>query len=268
MSESALLDADGDAIERAIAGALKSAIHDHGPLTPELIGSAVKRILGNLQDVGLAVVDGDTEVDAPPTVDDDDDVNPPELRLTPEELARFRKASIRHYFKDSGLHYYVAGRFSFLAGQQQPVCAILLHHAVEMFLKGALCQTMELKQVGKPKHRLRKLWTWFKRAFADQELSSHDRALLDLDPFYKLRYPDSPVKDGMDIAFSPGSRADGEMASSPSRGSLYSIYLADIDALVAGILEASGQGRRSVLTDRALAVLNEGNAHPWTALRG
>ncbi len=44
-------------LERAIAGALRSQIKDHGPITPEWIGSAVKRVLGNLknaQPTGLA----------------------------------------------------------------------------------------------------------------------------------------------------------------------------------------------------------------------
>jgi transcriptional regulator with XRE-family HTH domain len=36
------------ALERAIVGALRHAINDHGPITPEHIGSAAKRVLGNL----------------------------------------------------------------------------------------------------------------------------------------------------------------------------------------------------------------------------
>lgn len=46
-----------DSLERAIAGALRATIRDHGPITPERIGSAVKRILGNLRNArvgGLA----------------------------------------------------------------------------------------------------------------------------------------------------------------------------------------------------------------------
>lgn len=39
-------------IEHAIAGALRAAIHDHGPITLERIGSAVKRVVGNLRNVG------------------------------------------------------------------------------------------------------------------------------------------------------------------------------------------------------------------------
>ena len=37
-----------DSAERTIIGALRAAIRDHGPVTPEWIGSAAKRILGNL----------------------------------------------------------------------------------------------------------------------------------------------------------------------------------------------------------------------------
>lgn len=40
---------DDEAQERAIVGALRAAIHDHGPITPERVGSAAKRILGNLR---------------------------------------------------------------------------------------------------------------------------------------------------------------------------------------------------------------------------
>lgn len=40
---------DDKGIERAIAGALRAAIRDHGPITPDRIGSATKRVLGNLR---------------------------------------------------------------------------------------------------------------------------------------------------------------------------------------------------------------------------
>ena len=40
-------------LERAIAGALRATIHDHGPITAENLGSAVKRIVGNLRNAQL-----------------------------------------------------------------------------------------------------------------------------------------------------------------------------------------------------------------------
>jgi hypothetical protein len=47
---------EDDSIDRAIAGALRATIRDHGPITPEHIGSAVKRIRGNLQNARLDVL--------------------------------------------------------------------------------------------------------------------------------------------------------------------------------------------------------------------
>ena len=45
----AALDGDREALERAIAGALRSQIHAHGPITLDAIGSATKRVLGQLR---------------------------------------------------------------------------------------------------------------------------------------------------------------------------------------------------------------------------
>ena len=45
------------ALERAIAGALRSAIRDHGPITAAWIGSATKRVLGNLANAPLTAAD-------------------------------------------------------------------------------------------------------------------------------------------------------------------------------------------------------------------
>jgi hypothetical protein len=40
-------------LERAIAGALRATIHDHGPITAANLTSAVKRIAGNLRNADL-----------------------------------------------------------------------------------------------------------------------------------------------------------------------------------------------------------------------
>jgi hypothetical protein len=42
-----------DSLERAIAGALRAAIRDHGPITADKIGSAAKRVAGNLKNARL-----------------------------------------------------------------------------------------------------------------------------------------------------------------------------------------------------------------------
>lgn len=45
-----------DDLERALAGALRSAIKAHGPIGPENIGSAVKRIVGQLRNARLGTL--------------------------------------------------------------------------------------------------------------------------------------------------------------------------------------------------------------------
>jgi hypothetical protein len=45
--------AEDDSLERAIAGALRAAIRDHGPITADKIGSAAKRVLGNLKNARI-----------------------------------------------------------------------------------------------------------------------------------------------------------------------------------------------------------------------
>jgi hypothetical protein len=46
-------DDDRSGLERAIAGALRATIHDHGPITSDKIGSAVKRVIGSLANTGF-----------------------------------------------------------------------------------------------------------------------------------------------------------------------------------------------------------------------
>jgi hypothetical protein len=45
-----------------------------------------------------------------------------------------------HFFFSSAAQYYVAGRFGVFAALN-PVAANLMHHAIEMYLKGALLKT-------------------------------------------------------------------------------------------------------------------------------
>jgi hypothetical protein len=44
-----LTDPKAEALRRAVVGALRAAIKDQGPITPDRISSAAKRILGTLR---------------------------------------------------------------------------------------------------------------------------------------------------------------------------------------------------------------------------
>jgi hypothetical protein len=61
------------------------------------------------------------------------------------ETARRLEAASRLFFS-TGTQYYVSGRYAVTAGLS-PVAGNLLHHAVEMSLKGGLARSMELKEL-------------------------------------------------------------------------------------------------------------------------
>ena len=66
-----------------------------------------------------------------------------------------------HLFISAGMHYYVAGRYAVFAGLN-PTAANLLHHAVEMALKGALAKKgMDLKALKRLNHDLPEIWREF-----------------------------------------------------------------------------------------------------------
>src|SRR5262245_46125708 len=63
-----------------------------------------------------------------------------------------------HLFILAGMHYYVAGRYAIFAGLN-PTAANLLHHAIEMTLKGVLAKKgMDLKALKGLGHDLPSIW--------------------------------------------------------------------------------------------------------------
>jgi hypothetical protein len=109
------------------------------------------------------------------------------------------------YFK-TALQYYVNGRAACLSG-----CAFttgnLLHHAVEMILKGELSRTIPLKDLKDRKkfgHSLPKCWNAFKGLFPADDLTEFDSMIEELDRFEKIRYPDYLLLHGAGIGFGFG----------------------------------------------------------------
>jgi hypothetical protein len=92
--------------------------------------------------------------------------------------------------------YYVCGRAGVFAGCL-PVSGNLLHHAVELFLKGDLCRSLSREDLKRQRHELRKLWRTFKNLHAGVPLSQHDDTIKALDKFEKIRYPDAITDLGM-----------------------------------------------------------------------
>jgi hypothetical protein len=101
------------------------------------------------------------------------------------------------FFVGNGLQYYAAGRYSFLAGGNY-VAANILHHAVEMCLKGALMKAgwpvQKLRKLG---HNLPKIWKKFKSETGATGLDKFDPEIEGLHEYEKIRYPDEVLKAGM-----------------------------------------------------------------------
>src|SRR5262245_19264953 len=91
---------------------------------------------------------------------------------------------VDYHFYSAGFRYYAAGRFAFL-NSLSPVDANLLHHGVEMMLKGRLTHVLTLKEMAKHpyRHCLPAIWQTFRSLFPDDDLSRFDGVIEQLDEF-------------------------------------------------------------------------------------
>ena len=145
-------------------------------------------------------------------------------------------------FFDLATKYYVAARLAARA-VLLPVHGNLFHHAVEMYLKGALVGTLPMEQMKKPpySHDLTALWDRFKTKEADPALARFDPTIQALHEFESIRYPDKIVDKGMlaSVAWQPhhAVTASGSAKMPPK----YEFIIVEIDNLVIEVL-----GRASV----------------------
>lgn len=164
------------------------------------------------------------------------------------------------------MQYYVAGRFLALS-HQFPACANLLHHAVEMFLKAALCRSYSRDQLHAMKHNLRKAWRAFKVSYPDPRLDKLDSAVSVLNKFERVRYPDEELEKGSIQMFSVErahltSAEDHTARPSPQ----FSLVLEDVDILTRCIFEIGRMNPYFYLYSMPPAVrdvLVDRNAHPF-----
>ena len=162
--------------------------------------------------------------------------------------------------------YYAAGRQASLA-QLFPVNATLLHHAVELFLKGGLLRALSLNDLEAIRHNLKKLWRVFGEHFPDSTLSAHDATVAALHKFERIRYPDAEVLKGMVGQFAvlrsevvPVQRTRG--VALPK----YDLVLEDVDHLVQVVfskVNARPAAYYLLLGTAARRNVNERNAYPW-----
>jgi hypothetical protein len=176
------------------------------------------------------------------------------------------KASIE--FCRSAMDYYVAGRFSALTGKSIIVSGNILHHAIEMLLKGALCmkRSHSRQQIRSMGHNLKRAWKAFKKTFPDPRLNALDSAVKDLNKFEDLRYPDKLMSSGMEGMFILKREHVKDSYVSAPKGSMlskYSYIMEDVDELVKLIFEVGGINPKFFpLYSDALTILQKENDHP------
>jgi hypothetical protein len=125
--------------------------------------------------------------------------------------------------------YYLAARFAALS-HCLPVAGNLCHHAIELFLKGALLRALTLAQLKTHGHDLNKLWILFKATHPDPQHASLDSSVAELHKFARLRYPDFVVDEGMQVLFAVRKDDFSRLPAAPQPP--YHLVLEDIDLLV------------------------------------
>ena len=162
-------------------------------------------------------------------------------------------------------HYYISGRYAVICGFL-PVGANLLHHAIEMYLKGTLTHWMSLDELRQLSHNLNAVWGQFQHVSGHKSLSRFDSTVTQLQKFERLRYPDTLLREGMYGQF---ALRRGDLVTVPKAnrapGPSYTLVLEDIDELVKVILEnakAPPAGAfPGVLHEEAKRFLALNNAH-------
>jgi hypothetical protein len=143
------------------------------------------------------------------------------------------------WFLRFGLQYLVAGRFSACAGLS-PVGGNLLHHALEMLLKG-YPSSMTLGELKKAGHRLVRLWGLYKAKVGDASLNQYDGVVIELDKFEEIRYPDKIVSSGMLVGYSFVKDERQLVNAGPGRREpVYKLSVAEIDELAKFIFDHAG----------------------------
>lgn len=148
-----------------------------------------------------------------------------------------REQQIADAFFVLGAGYFVVARYS-ASAFLMPICGNLYHHAIELFLKGYLANSIssfELKS--KFGHSLPKLWEAFKSVINDSSLNNFDLVISKLDRFENIRYPDSIVDNGMMVGITVGGAGPSLVDQFHDGGPVYKLNVEELDCLTLTIFE-------------------------------
>jgi hypothetical protein len=149
--------------------------------------------------------------------------------------------AIDEFFK-TGSQYYIAARFAAFAWFH-PVVGNLFHHAIEMYLKGALSKTRNLSDLKKLYHHLPRIWSAFKVQANDPALDRFDAIIAGLHKYEEIRYPDLVITKGMQstIHIVRSSLAGTGATSLPH----YQVCVQDVDELADAIFAAASRNPKA-----------------------
>jgi hypothetical protein len=160
--------------------------------------------------------------------------------------------------------YYVAARASWSAGGTT-VAGNLVHHAIEMYLKGDLAREESPECVRGYGHDLKRLWKAYKKKHSGKSLSAFDRTIKDVHKFEDIRYPDAISKKGMFFSL-PLSRPSPPLRQNFVRGGAtpptYFVALDEVDALVKAVYDTASVDPEfdfRLLTEEGRAALHRYN---------
>jgi hypothetical protein len=141
------------------------------------------------------------------------------------------KDSLKLLYFEIGLQYYIAARYSAIAGFI-PTSGNLFHHAFEMFIKGHLTHDLDEWERVRLRHGLKRLWKLYKKAIGDPALDGFDVVIKSLDRFEDIRYPEPVARRGMTGTIDFVSPTRAAVTTSGSRQPpAYNLNIADLDAL-------------------------------------
>src|SRR6266508_3234556 len=147
-----------------------------------------------------------------------------------------RSEELSSVFLELGCQYYSIARYC-ASVFFMPICATMFHHAIEMLIKGYLIRNYssdELKKVG---HNLGKLWSMFKSATGDSNLSRFDKSIGDLDRVELLRYPDAMVDKGFVLNVRLGVPAPTQLPGLSNQAQ-YFVNVSDLDDIALSIFNS------------------------------
>ena len=136
--------------------------------------------------------------------------------------------------------YYVAARASWSSGGTT-VVGNLLHHAIELYLKGNLALEESPARLRGYGHDLKRLWKAYKKKHSAKSLSAFDRTIKDVQKFEDIRYPDAISNKGMfyNLPLTRPPTAFNNVATSGRTPPTYFLALDEVDALVKTVLESA-----------------------------